>query len=563
MKRTIIILATLGLTLSAWAQDTYYAEMLSRNNYYGTARSVGLGNAVTALGGDLGTIGINPAGAAVNSFSQFTLTPALLIQNTGAGWSADGSANYSSPHNTSHVKPNLPNCGLNLVFYTGELEGLKYFTAGFVVNTVNTFLNYTTAYGTNDKTSFLGNLAAWAGGLKPSEFGNDLYSAYAANQFGEFGREGSLMYSGANQMIDPTDNYAYVPGTLNQTSYNNTYGTKSDVLLNLGFNVSDKVYFGFNLGLPSTRYRREDGFLEKAENMESFPVNFVDKDGNHLGREGEPTTYYTSSENVFKLNTEANGVYAKAGVIVLPVEGLRIGAAFQTPTHMVVSEEWQYSAKTKYNDRKFNGSSTSARSSNSYSLRTPYVVDAGIAWTFGAGGLVSVDYELTDYSVMKYGEENSDIFNSGAWDFTNECNRLFCGVSHSVRAGLEFKPIPELALRGGYSIITDPERYALDDSGNMITADNWEGPGEPLSNFKYFVNNTHAFSLGIGYASRGSFFADAAVRLTKYPSTYLKPYYFGEYWVVDKNDNPIDIAMPEIKLDRKVVDVLLTIGWRF
>ena len=43
MKRIIIILAIFGATLSAWAQDTYYAEMLSRNNYYGTARSVGLG----------------------------------------------------------------------------------------------------------------------------------------------------------------------------------------------------------------------------------------------------------------------------------------------------------------------------------------------------------------------------------------------------------------------------------------------------------------------------------------------------------------------------------------
>ena len=563
MKRIFIILAIFGATLSLWAQDTYYAEMLSRNNYYGTARSVGLGNAVTALGGDLGTIGINPAGAAVNSYSQFTVTPALLIQSTGAAWSADGSENYGSPFKAGHTKTNLPNCGLNLVFYTGEYEGLKYFTAGFVVNTTNTFLNYNTGHGSNDKTSFLGNLAAWAEGSNPNQFSNNLYAAYRANQFGEYGPEGSLVYSGADQMIDPTDSYAYVPGVLNQTSTNNSYGTKKDVLLNMGFNVSDKLYVGFNLGLPSLNYRREDGFIEKAQNTSAFPVNFLDKEGNHLGVEGEPTTYFSSSENVFKLNTDADGIYAKAGFIYLPVEGLRIGAAFQTPSYLVVNEEWQYTAKTKYVYGKYNDSGSSGRSSASYSLRTPYIVNAGAAWTFGAGGLVSLDYELTDYGVMKYSDNEADIFSDSAWDYTNQCNGLFCGVSHSLRAGVEYKPIPELAVRGGYSIITDPERYAYDSEGRMVTAANWAGPEELLSDFKYFVNNTHAFSLGLGYTSRGSFFADAAVRLTKYPTSYLKPYYYGEYWVVDKDNKPIDIAMPEIKLNRKIVDVLLTIGWRF
>ena len=49
----------------AGAQDTYDAILFSQNHYYGTARSMALGNAMTALGGDLGSIGINPAGSAV------------------------------------------------------------------------------------------------------------------------------------------------------------------------------------------------------------------------------------------------------------------------------------------------------------------------------------------------------------------------------------------------------------------------------------------------------------------------------------------------------------------
>jgi hypothetical protein len=47
----------------------YDGLTFSQNNYYGTARSIGMGNAMTAVGGDLGSIGINPAGSAVYNFS--------------------------------------------------------------------------------------------------------------------------------------------------------------------------------------------------------------------------------------------------------------------------------------------------------------------------------------------------------------------------------------------------------------------------------------------------------------------------------------------------------------
>ena len=71
VKYTITGFIVLAAAASAAAQDMYDALRYSDYNYYGTARTIGMGNAVTALGGDLGSIGINPAGSAVNSYSQF------------------------------------------------------------------------------------------------------------------------------------------------------------------------------------------------------------------------------------------------------------------------------------------------------------------------------------------------------------------------------------------------------------------------------------------------------------------------------------------------------------
>ena len=99
MKRISAILSLgLAFSVAAGAQDMYDALRYSENNYYGTARSIAMGNAFTALGGDLGSIGLNPAGSAVNGYSQFTLTPNISIISTAAQY--NGTPSTSSVFST-------------------------------------------------------------------------------------------------------------------------------------------------------------------------------------------------------------------------------------------------------------------------------------------------------------------------------------------------------------------------------------------------------------------------------------------------------------------------------
>ena len=60
-KVALTILIAAASAFAGYAQTAYDAFLFSENNYEGTARTMAMGDAFTALGGDLGSISINPA----------------------------------------------------------------------------------------------------------------------------------------------------------------------------------------------------------------------------------------------------------------------------------------------------------------------------------------------------------------------------------------------------------------------------------------------------------------------------------------------------------------------
>lgn len=559
MKKIIIttILASLAVSLSA--QDMYDAINFSRNTYYGTARSLAMGNAMTALGGDLGSYVINPAGSAVSDYSQFAFTPGIVTSRTSASYYSDGSS-ITGSGSDSRARFFVPNVGVTLVMDTGNDYGVKNVSFGFQVSGTNNFQRYVNAAGPNSSTSFLGSLAAAASGMSPEDFGRSLDAGYWANQFGHFGRGEN--YAGSNQVIDPYESYCYVPGTINQRAVYNTYGNKTDILFNFGVNINDVLFLGANIGMPTLRYNRYECFYESSADPTQFPVHFVESETSMV------TTNYLSSSNEYKYSSSASGIYAKIGVIWLPVDGVRIGAAFRTPTSMTISEDWQYLASSEYADSRFNSNAHSSLGEYSYNLRTPYSANVGAAFTFGPMGLVSIDYELEDFSSMRFRSRNVDDSSSSEWFGVNETNRLFCGLAHNLRLGGELRVLPQFALRAGYDFITSPERYYQDVSGVRITAEDYlDGNGRPrpisLGDARYFQDFTHAFSFGVGYSSDGSFYADLAVRMTSLPSKDYYPYQYGAYNALDKNGNLLNVSDPYILIKNNLWDVALTLGWRF
>lgn len=544
MRKTAITIIFSLAAVALQAQTAYDALMFSENNYEGTARSVAMGNAFTALGGDLGAVTINPAGSAVAGYSQITITPSLTFSsNTAKGVSpyADGSLPYFQREMRSRMATfDLPNVGVTYNWDTGRKSGFKNITFGFVVNQTNSWNEDIYANGTNSTTSFMGALATDAtnnGYLAADLAAEDAYdfmpswkavTGFKSGMISTFGGYDD-QYVGASELIFENsatgETEIVVGGPLEQTYGRRVDGGKYEYAFNVGANISDFVYIGANLGINSITYSYDEYFMEKAVDPTDFEIAL----------DNGQSMFFEQMKYKNSYNADGTGVFGKFGVIVTPGFGLRIGAAVQTPTLTTMTETWAEDGETRFSNESYSALSPFVEAQ--YSFRSPLRANFGIAYTLGSLGLISVDYEMCDYSKMRYDTNNTD------WSYFEEVNddiRKRFGTAHMLRAGLEVKPLPELAIRAGYNLSTGAEK--LDVWGNKL---------EPLLN--------HSASFGLGFSSKGSFFADVAAKTRFIPDEYFMPY---EDYIFDAEGNVAEFA-PEIRNKSSLWKVLLTIGWRF
>ena len=290
MKKTAITILLSLAAVASYAQTAYDALMFSENNYEGTARSVAMGNAFTALGGDLGAVTINPAGSAVAGYSQVTITPSLTFTtNTTKGVSpyTDGSLPYFQREMKAKMTNlDLPNIGVTYNYKTNRTSGVKNITFGFMVNQTNSWDEDIYANGTNSTTSFMGAVAADAsinGYLAADLAAEDAYSflpwkavtAYQSGMISTFGGYDD-QYVGASELIFQNsatgDTEITIGGPLEQTYGRRVEGGKYDYIFNIGANISDFVYIGANLGLTTIEYTSDEYFMEEAVNQSDFEI---------------------------------------------------------------------------------------------------------------------------------------------------------------------------------------------------------------------------------------------------------------------------------------------------
>jgi len=570
MKRILVLLASLAICLGLGAQTMYDGMEFCKNVPFGTARSIALGNAVTALGGDLGSVSINPAGSAVSPYAQVAVSPALNISVVNSSYSTSGDAAFGSPSKTTSTKFNMPQFGVTMNVRTGNKSGLKSFSFGILTSQTANYNNRSIAYGRNSQTSMQAELASSSYGISEDilkeydSFNNsdvhwDLLTGYQAGMFTSYDNPGA--YVASSQRISPDNTYCYVPGQLSQVWERSYSGIKNDVVLNLGANINDKLYVGVNVGLPTARYRYNQYFTESAVSPDQFPIIF------NVGKE-KVTTLFKNAEMDYSYYASISGFYGRFGAIYLPVEHLRLGLAFQTPSAYNVYEEYSYHGASTFEDVNFNYSESSPLGAFRYRIRTPYIVDLGIAYTFGSRGLLSVDYELMDYHIMEFRDTDRSYRYNDSFRKVNSANSKFCGQSHSLRVGAEIKVVPQVSLRAGYSFCTSPERYWINNLGEEVTADYYlleydlySARTKNLVTPIYYGDRSNMFSAGIGYSSNGSFFADAAVRFVSNPAKVDSPYYaYDDY---DSTGTCLVSAAPCVKTVQRVYDIVLTLGWRF
>ena len=541
MRKTAFIILFALAAMSAQAQTIYDALLFSERDYEGTARSVAMGNAFTALGGDLGSIGINPAGSAVAKYSQFTITPSLTVaSNTTQGASpyTDGYLPYFQrqfKQTATHFA--IPNLGMTFNWETGRSSGLKNVTFGFVMNRTNSWNEDVYEAGTNSTTSFMGAMAAeatWDSMLGSNLNMNDAYDydpwryvvGYQSGMISTFGGYDD-QFVGASEVIFDNMGQAEISlgGPLDQSYGRRVRGAKNDYLINLGFNISDFLYIGANLGITSMNYSYDEYFKEAAIDPSDFEIAL----------DNGQTMYFDSMKYKYSYSANTSGVYGKFGLILTPGMGLRIGAAIQTPTATTVNEYWYMSGETYYTDNGFNASAESPEGEDRYRFREPWRANFGAAYTLGKLAVFSVDYELCKYGNMKFRRNGFDDDREYFIDLNNDIKNEF-GTSHMLRAGVEVKPVDRLAVRAGYGLTTSPEVLIEVPAAQNV-------------------------SFGLGFISRKSFFADVACRYAFATDEYFMPY--NDYILYEDGTPMEDAYAPEIRNTKSAWKVLLTLGWRF
>lgn len=533
-KITIAAAFALSLTVAASAQSMYDGLNYTDVNNYGTARSMALGNAMTAVGGDLGSISLNPAGSAVFKYSVFSMSMGYSKGETSSSYSPiAGTDNFTGSYNDSKTKMTMPNIGHVMYVPSGVPGALRSISWGLLVNTANRSLDRMTSMGTNSNTSMMGAMAYNANGIKYSDLSSsNAYSNYAwpiplsynAWLIGDYGGYED-QYLGTTEK-EFEDGSIGLAGPVDQKFIMQHTGSRNDLTLNAAANFCDNVFIGVNVNFPMMSYNEDIYMREDAVDPSDFEMTV----------NGGAVTRFLNGYQRYYLNAEGSGINAQFGAIVLPFAGLRLGASIKTSTLYSITERWGYDAGTTFTKSPVNGGQPYAASPDgeyTYMLKSPGEYNLGIAYTLGSSLLLSMDVSGINYGKMKF-RSSENTFASDEFDGVNADIRDFAGKTKIKRFGVEWKLTSAFALRYGHE---EKEYKTPTDGGKSVTKSN---------------------TLGIGYSGGGSFFADLAARVCKYPDQWYYPY--ADY-MYDGDD--LILRSAEVGYSKKMLDVVLTLGWRF
>lgn len=458
MKRylTFIILASCAI---GSAQNINDALRFGTENLQGTARFQAMGGAFGALGGDLSSLNVNPAGSAVFNNSLFTVTGSNYHTNNEARYFGDALI-------TKENNIELNQIGGAFVFKnTDSNSDWQKFTLAFNYDVVDNFDNEYYVTGSADDgidTYFL----EYAGGtpfgsilLQDGEFLEEAYLDIGAVQ-GFSDQQAFLGYYGG--ILDPEsdddNNTNYISNSLydrvDQDFLRRTSGYNSKFTLNLASQYKENIYIGASLNFHNVLYTQYDQFTEN-------------------GYEPNSEIQRTTFDNY--LQTEGNGFSFSLGAIAKLNENVRLGGSYQSPTWYRLEDDLSQRINSDLADDDINFINFNVVNLfESYTVKTPSKLTGSLAVIFAKDGLLSFDYGYQDFSQSELRPTNDPSFQSVNTQISSNL-----GSVSTFRLGGEYR-VQQVSFRAGYRFEQSP--YA---NGNII-------------------GDLNAVSGGIGYNFGGS-----------------------------------------------------------
>lgn len=541
MKKYVIAISML-IALPVAAQETYENANIVTEELNGTARYVGMGGAMDALGADLSTIASNPAGIGLFRSSQIAATAGLTTQQ-----------NAKDFHNASKTHANFDQIGfvwssqesrnsfINVAFNYHKSRDFNY-----ILSATQDVLSQQASQNTLSYIKAIGDMDA------------DGWSTIAVNK-DKYGYSGDFYWT---SQLDNLYYNAFIMGEggagFNMANaYNMNRASKGyigEYDFALSGNIKDRVYLGLTIGLQDVHYK---GYSEYTESL--------------IGG-GQPIGNITVSD---ERKITGTGYNFRVGAIFRPIEdsAFRFGISFASPTfYDLTTSNYTYLVN---NSQEQSASYPNYKASDSYEFRLYSPMKLGLSFGHTIGNYLAIGavYEYADYGATNPRIKEGDYYDGYWGTYYSESSRdnvmkehteqTLKGVS-TIKLGVEYKPTPEVAFRLGYNYVSPmynsngfKDAY-LDSYGTNVAS------ATDYTNWKA----TNRFTLGLGY-SYGKFFADLAYQYATqsgdfYP--FMNAYVDDCMGYDDKGKlivYPVDNYATRTEVDNTRHQFQLTLGYRF
>ncbi len=543
MKKIFFSACLLSLFMAhAHAQETYENTKLIDNDLNGTARYVGMGGAMEALGADISVINSNPAGIGLFRRSSGSVSFGLVSQ--------DGASSFKY----------------------GNKTNASFDQAGFVYSLRDgrrTFINFGFNYHKSKNFDYILNAASGLNGASQhklsymkalaNENNLDKTSSGWRGKFAYTSQLDNLYYN--TLMMTSSDGFFYNDASRYEFGRAET-GYIGEYDFNTSANVNDRVYLGITIGIHDVHYTGHSLYNEALVNLNNQTAGDITVNDER--------------------RITGTGYNASFGIIFRPVDAspFRIGLSVTTPTwYDLKTSNYTYLINNTKADGggKLQGDYPNYTTGESYEFKlfTPWKFGVSLGHTVGNYLALGASYEYADYSRLDTRVNDGydvdywgDVYEHSSSDEPmNRHTRETLKAVSTLKIGAEAKVMPNLAVRAGYNYVSPMFKKEGYKDGNI------DSYGSNYSSATDYTNweATNRYTVGVGYTlGKMSFdlayqYAQTNGKFHPFADSYLDYTYPGQ----DSNGN--DVTMTEsldnyanaVKVSNKRNQLLLTLTYRF
>ena len=466
MKKIFVLAIMAFPVISVSAQDnvnpdTYIGAQLSTEDLNGTARYVGMGGAMEALGADLSVMGSNPAGIGLYRKSQIAGSFGLNSQVDGKSFGEGSKTNAS-----------FDQIGFVYSTRTGQQSFVNF---GFNFHKSRNF-DYVLSAAADAVNGSSQNRQTYINLLNNLDANGDIINPWKESQADKLNYKLIDIYDDNGDYVETQ----YVNAEKYRFDRSHT-GYIGEYDINLSGNINNRVYLGLTVGINSVHY---NGYSVYQEDLKSLT---------------DPTINYLEVHDSHKIT--GMGYNIKFGAIVRPVEEspFRLGAYVHSPT--------MYKLKTS-NVSSIHDQRELMREVVTdpleFRLNTPWKFGFSLGHTVGSNFAIGATYEYADYSTVDLRSITRSYYDDWYGDYQEDSNtdpvmkahteKTLEGV-HTLKVGTEYKLDKNIALRLGYNYVspmykdTGVRDLTLNSTGTLLASTT------DYTNWK----DTHRLTAGVGF----------------------------------------------------------------